>query len=99
MDEEIVKLEVNLEHYKELVDEGVVKKMQEVLGRVDELVDLAHIHLELKRTLADKEKKYRRIEYMLRMVRARMDALAQEKYSKTMVERGYYIEGEIKVDK
>ena len=83
------------EYYNELVDNGIVKKMQEVLGKADELVGLTSIHLELKNMLADKEKMYRRIEYMIRMVRARMDTLQQEKRSKVMVERGYYLEGEI----
>ena len=82
-------------YYNELVDNGIVKKMQEVLGKADELVGLTSIHLELKNMLADKEKMYRRIEYMIRMVRARMDTLQQEKRSKVMVERGYYLEGEI----
>lgn len=83
------------EYYNELVDNGIVKKMQEVLGKADELVGLTSIHLELKTMLADKEKMYRRIEYMIRMVRTRMDTLQQEKRSKVMVERGYYLEGEI----
>jgi len=91
MTEEVVKHE----WYEKLVDKGIVKRMQEILGKVDELVDLANIHLELKRTLADKEKVYRRVEYMLRMVVARMDSIQREKRSKAMVERGYYMEGEV----
>lgn len=83
------------EYCKELVDKGIVKRMQKVLGEADELVDLAEINIELNRTLKSKEKEYKRIEYMLRMVRARMVSVQQEKRSKVMVERGYYIEGEI----
>lgn len=80
--------------YKELVDKGIMKKMQKLLGTEDELKELAEINIELNHMLKEKEKEHQRIEYMARIVRRRIDSVRDERASRKMVKKGYYIEGE-----
>lgn len=81
--------------YEKLVDKGIVKQMQELLGTDDEFMMLAGILAELRDTLKGKEKEYQRIEYMMRMVEGRISSIRREELSRRMVERGYFMEGEI----
>lgn len=80
--------------YEKLVDKGIVKQMQELLGTDDEFMMLTGILAELRDTLKGKEKEYGRIEYMMRMVGGRISSIRKEELSRRMVERGFYMEGE-----
>ena len=83
-----------VKYCKEVVDEDIMKKMQKLLGTEDELKELAEINIELNHVLKEKEKEHQRVEYMARIVRRRIDSVRDERASRKMVKKGYYIEGE-----
>lgn len=83
------------EKFKDRMIPEAMKAIQSVLGGEDELNLLTRLYESLDQELREWQDRYNKIEFTMRIILYRISAIEKEQKTRVMVERGYFIEGEL----